>query len=143
MSNSANSLTRPLPELRNAGAEYWRAASKRVLLVPLCRACGKTFWHPRSRCPYCAADRVEWKQSSGNGVVHTFTIVRQSPDPFFKTRVPYVVAMVQLDDGPLLMSNIAGCDVNAVKIGMRVSVTFEPATDDIAIPIFRPEHDHR
>lgn len=84
---------------------------------------------------------MEWAPSQGKGVVHTFTVVRQSPDPFFKTQVPYVVAMVQLDGGPMIMSNIVGCDVAAVAIGMRVSVKFEPAGDDLAIPLFRPDHE--
>jgi hypothetical protein len=75
--------------------------------------------------------------SKGTGIVHTFTVVRQSFDPFFKSKVPYVVAMVRLDEGPLMMSNIVECDVAAVKIGMRVDVLFEPATSEVAIPMFR------
>ena len=71
-------------------------------------------------------------------MIHTFTVVRQSGDPFFKTRIPYAVAMVHLDDGPILMSNIVDCDVNTIKIGMRVAVAFESAGDDLAIPMFRP-----
>jgi len=81
---------------------------------------------------------VEWVRSTGKGIVHTFTVVRQSPDPFFKSKVPYVVAMVELDEGPMIMSNIASCEVDTVKIGMRVSVTFERASEDIAIPLFVP-----
>jgi hypothetical protein len=84
---------------------------------------------------------VEWTPSNGKGEVHTFTVVRQSADAFFKTKVPYVVAMVQLDDGPLIMSNIVECDVEAVAIGMRVSVVFEPVGEDLAIPLFVPDRD--
>ena len=66
---------------------------------------------------------MDWKQASGRGVVHTFTVVRRTTDPYFRTRVPYVVAMIELDEGPRIMSNVTGCDVHAVRIGMPVSVT--------------------
>ena len=131
--------TRPLPEFRNAGAEYWRQAARGILVVPTCRACGRNFWHPRPRCPHCASDKVAWTECSGKGVVHTFTVVRQTADPFFQSKVPYAVAMVRLDEGPMLMSGIAGCTVDEVKIGMRVVAVFEPASDKIAIPLFKPD----
>jgi uncharacterized protein len=86
---------------------------------------------------------VEWVRSIGKGIVHTFTVVRQSPDPFFKSKVPYVVAMVELDEGPMIMSNITNCEVDRVKIGMRVSVRFERASDDMAIPLFAPDGDSK
>lgn len=136
---TANTRTRPRPETRNAGAAYWRAAANETLVLPTCRQCARGFWHPRPRCPHCGSDRVEWVRSTGKGIVHTFTVVRQSPDPFFKSKIPYVVAMVELDEGPMIMSNIANCEVDAVKIGMRVSVTFERASDDIAVPLFAPD----
>ena len=107
-------------------------------MVPNCRDCGRAFWHPRPRCPHCGSASVEWKRSRGEGVVHTFTVVRQSGDPFFKTRTPYAVAMVQLDDGPLLMSNVVDCEVDKIKIGMRVVASFEAAGEDLAIPLFKP-----
>jgi uncharacterized protein len=130
-------VSRPLPELRNAGAEYWRAAARGTLVIPTCRECSRAFWHPRPRCPHCGSDRVELARSTGTGVVHTFTVVRQSSDPFFKSKVPYVVAMVRLDEGISMMSNIVECDVDAVRIGMPVKVEFEAAAGDIAIPVFR------
>ena len=98
--------SRPLPELRNFGAEFWRAAARGVLAVPKCTHCGETFWHPRPHCPHCGSAAIQWVATSGEGVVHTFTIVRQSDDPFFKTRVPYVVAMVVLDEGIRLMLSL-------------------------------------
>ena len=136
---TADAPTRPLPELRNFGRDYWRAAAKGTLVVPLCRDCGATFWHPRPRCPHCGSSAVEWRQHPGNGTVHTFTVIRQSQDPFFKSKVPYAVAMVQLDNGPLVMSNLADCEVDAIKIGMRVKVMFEPVTEELAIPMFKPD----
>jgi uncharacterized protein len=135
---TANAPARPLPELRNFGAEYWRAAAKGMLVIPACVGCGRNFWHPRPHCPFCGSPAVEWKGHSGKGIVHTFTVVRQSSDAFFKTKVPYAVVMVQLDDGPLVMSNLVECEVANVKIGMRVAVTFEPVNEEVAIPMFKP-----
>jgi uncharacterized protein len=135
---TANVPIRPLPELRNFGVEYWRAAAKGMLMVPNCRDCRRTFWHPRPRCPHCGSASVEWKSSNGEGEVHTFTVVRQSGDAFFKSKVPYAVAMVQLDDGPLVMSNIVECEVDRIKIGMRVVATFEAAAEQLTIPMFKP-----
>ena len=79
-----------------------------------------------------------WVQARGTGVVHTFTVVRQTADPFLKARVPYVVAMVELEEGPRIMSNVIGCDVAAVHIGIAVSVTFEDAGEGLSLPMFVP-----
>lgn len=130
---------RPLPETRNAGAKFWTAAAEGVLLVPHCNACARAFWHPRPRCPNCGSDQVDWIRGSGRGAVHTFTVVRQSGDPYFKTRVPYAVAMIELDEGPRMMSNVVDCPLDALKIGMRVEVLFEPAGEGMAIPMFKPQ----
>ena len=134
-----NAPSRPLPETRNAGGKFWIAAAEGTLLIPKCNACERTFWHPRPRCPHCGSDRVDWIRGSGKGTVHTFTVVRQAGDPYFKTRLPYAVAMVELDEGPRIMSNVVECPVDTLKIGMRVEVVFEPAGEGMAIPMFRPE----
>ncbi len=131
--------SRPLPETRNAGEKFWTAAAEGALLVPKCIACERTFWHPRPRCPHCGSDRVDWIGGSGGGTVHSFTVVRQSGDSYFKTKVPYAVAMIELDEGPRMMSNIVECAIDTLKIGMRVEVVFEPAGEGMAIPMFRPE----
>jgi uncharacterized OB-fold protein len=82
---------------------------------------------------------VDWIKGSGKGSVHTFTVIRQSGDPYFKTKVPYALAMVELDEGPRMMSNVVECAVDEIKIGMRVEVLFEAAGEGVAIPLFRPE----
>ena len=135
---SERKTSRPLPETRNAGAEYWKAAGEGRLVLPRCRRCAKPFWYPRPQCPACGADELEWLGASGRGRVHTFTVVRQSADPFFKGKVPYVVAMIELEEGPLLLSNLVGCAPESVSVGMPVSVSFEQAGKGIGIPVFRP-----
>jgi len=136
---SERSPARPLPETRNAGATFWSKAAEGVLVVPKCTACGRTFWHPRPRCPHCGSERVEWIRASGKGTVHTFTVVRQSGDPYFKTKVPYAVAMIDVDEGVRIMTNIVDTPLDTLAIGMRVEVLFEDAGGGIAIPLFRSE----
>jgi uncharacterized OB-fold protein len=132
-------MTRPRPETRNAGRAYWKAAAEGRLVLPHCTSCAKPFWHPRPHCPACGSQRVEWKAASGKGSVHTFTIVRQSADAYFRARVPYVVAMIDLDEGVRIMSNVVDCAPEAVAIGMRVRVTYERLDGAIGIPLFVPE----
>ena len=128
---------RPRPETRNAGATFWSKAAEGVLVVPKCTECARTFWHPRPRCPHCGSERVDWIHASGRGVVHTFTVVRQSGDPYFKTKVPYAVAMIDLDEGVRIMTNIVDTPLDSLAVGMRVEVLFEDAGAGIAIPLFR------
>ena len=127
---------RPLPDTRNAGHQYWRAAADGVLLIPRCNACARTYWHPRPRCPHCGAGDVDWIESAGRGEIHTWTIVRQSGDPYFRTRVPYAVAIVEIE-GVRMMTNIVDTPLESLSIGMPVEVLFEPAGPGIAIPLFR------
>jgi len=129
---------RPHPDVRGAGREYWRAARSGVLQVQRCDECGHVFWYPRLHCPSCGGERLAAVATSGRGVVHTFTIVRQSGDRFFRTRVPYALAMIELAEGPLVMSNVIDCPAEQVAIGMPVEVTFEPFGEEYALPLFRP-----
>ena len=126
-----------MPETRNAGATFWSKAAEGVLVVPKCTECGRTFWHPRPRCPHCGSERVDWIRASGRGTVHTYTVVRQSDDPYFKTKAPYAVAMIDLDEGVRIMTNIVDTPLAALAVGTRVEVLFEDAGGGIAIPLFR------
>ena len=126
-----------MPDTRNAGAAFWSKAAEGVLVVPKCTECGRTFWHPRPRCPHCGSERVDWIRASGRGTVHTYTVVRQSDDPYFKTKAPYAVAMIDLDEGVRIMTNIVDTPLAALAVGTRVEVLFEDAGGGIAIPLFR------
>jgi uncharacterized OB-fold protein len=141
--------SRPTPDTRNAGARYWAAAANGVLLLPKCLECGQTFWHPRPRCPHCGSARVDWIESAGRGAIHTFTIVRETNEPYFRMHVPYAVAMIDLDEGVRVMSNVVDTPLETVCIGMRVEVSFDASTTalqhgpgaaaaaEMAIPLFR------
>ena len=105
----------PVPDLETA--PYWEGTGSGRLLIKHCDACGRDFFYPRSHCPRCWSSSTSWKEASGDGVVYTFTIVRQNDLPPFKERLPYVVAIVELDEGVRLTSNIEGfktmCIANA------------------------------
>ncbi|SRR5581483_9934558 len=136
---SETGAARPAPDVRGPGRPYWRSGGDGVLRLPRCGACGRPFWYPRVHCPHCGSGALEWIAVSGRGRVYTFTVVRRSSDPFFAPRVPYVVAMVELAEGPRVMTNVVGCDPGSVRIGMPVTVTFERLADDVHVPLFRPD----
>ena len=105
------------------------------LLLPWCKSCGKPHFYPRSACPHCWGDEYEWRPALGAGVIHTFTVVRANPPTAFKEHLPYVVAIIDLDEGVRMMSNIVDFPSN-LAIGDRVSVTFVERHNAI-LPLFR------
>ena len=131
---------RPLPAPDGVSAPYWEAASRGELRIQRCPACGHRQFYPRALCTVCATD-PEWEPASGRGVVHTFTVIRQNYARPFRDELPYVVAIVELDEGVRLTSNIEGCAPEDVRCGMKVRVAFrEEARDErsIFLPVFRP-----
>lgn len=128
---------RPAPVPDPDSEPYWSAALEGRLLVQRCGTCAAHQLYPRDRCISCRGP-VEWVEASGRGTVYSFTIIRQNYSRSFKHLIPYVVALVDLDEGPRLMTNIVGCDPDSVGIGMRVQATFEQVSDQAAIALFTP-----
>ena len=114
---------------------YWEAAQQGRLVFKKCLACGQIQFPPRHLCPKCWSDRSEWVTSAGTGRVYSYSIVRRAPSPAHAGKVPYVLAVVDLDDAPRMVTNIVGEDALGVKIGDAVKVVFE-ACDGGAIPQF-------
>ena len=106
--------------------------------MPRCRSCDRLVWYPRRRCPRCHGDDLAWETLSGLGTVYASTVVHRAPSPQLEDDVPYVVALVDLDEGARLMTNIVECAPESVEIGMRVGVTFRRVSDDAALPLFAP-----
>lgn len=132
--------TRPLPIANEADTgQFWAATKARRLTYQQCANCGTVVFHPRAHCTGCVDGRLEWKQASGNGTVYTYSVVRQSYHPFFRNRVPYAVAWVDLDEGPRILTNIVGVEDarTGVRVGQRVVVEWEEHKD-LCIPLFRP-----
>jgi uncharacterized OB-fold protein len=129
----------PLPVATPETRPFWEAARRHELSVQRCRACGRHFFYPRAVCPHCLADDVEWRRVSGRGTVHTFTVVHRGQRNF-PLPAPYVIAIVELDEGPRLMTNLVGIepDPAKIRIGLPVEVVFEDVSADVALPRFRP-----
>jgi uncharacterized OB-fold protein len=129
----------PVSDLETA--PYWEATKNGKLMIKECRGCGRAFFYPRSHCPRCWSTDTAWREASGRGTVYTFTIVFQNDLPPFRDRVPYVVAVIELDEGVRMTSNIEGIAPEEVRCGLPVRVAFrEEARGDhtVAIPVFRP-----
>lgn len=132
--HSGKIFPRPSPET----SVYWDACRDHQLMIQKCSNCNHYQFYPRIMCTECMCANVEWVKASGNGEIISFTIVRHPVSKAYAEEVPYVVALIELAEGPGLMSNIVECDVNSVKIGMQVEVLFEDWSEEISIPKFRP-----
>ena len=129
---------KPVPAPTRETRPFWDGCKAHELRIQRCAACGHHQFFPRIYCVRCFNDRVEWVRASGRATVSSFTIVRRPVSAAFAADVPYVVALVTLEEGPVMMTNIAGCAPEAVRIGMPVEASFEDWTDEISIPKFRP-----
>jgi uncharacterized OB-fold protein len=119
---------------------YWERARAHELWLMHCDDCGQSHFYPRPICPLCFSRNTKWVQSSGRGKLYAFTIVHRGPTPAFQDRVPYVAALVQLDDGPRLPTTLVDVapDPSAIHIGMALEVVFDDVTDAVTLPRFRP-----
>ncbi len=131
-------VSKPVPVPTRETKPYWEGCKKHELRVQQCTACGHHQFYPRLYCTACMSEKVEWVQASGKGKVLSFTVVYRPVTQAFAAEVPYVVALVTLDEGPQMMTNIIGCAPEKVHIGMSVEVTFEDWTEEISVPKFRP-----
>ena len=138
MSDQKPAPTRPLPSLKELDTQpFWAATAEEKLTYTVCRDCGAVVFYPRAHCTSCGSHNLAWRESAGFGEVYTFSVVRQSYHPFFRTVAPYAVAWIDLDEGPRLLSNVIDVDVDALTIGQRVQVHWEHH-EGLAIPLFRP-----
>lgn len=128
--------TRP-PRRTEETAPFWDACAQHRLALPRCESCAQLIWYPRRFCPACGGTAISWEEMSGNGSIYTFTIVRRGQGPY-KEVAPYVLAYVELDEGPRILTNVVTDDVEAVRCGQRVRVRFDPAGDSDAIFRFEP-----
>ena len=127
-----------MPRSRPETAAWWEACREEKLMIQRCSQCGAFQFYPRIVCTSCMSDQVEWFQASGRAKVVTFTVCRLPVAKAYAADVPYVVALVQLEEGPTMMSNIVQCDPESVLCGMPLEVVFEVWSDEITMPQFRP-----
>ena len=132
-----SSLPAPAPPVTLESQPFWDAAAEGRLVLPRCDACTTVIWYPRAFCPACGSSSVGWIDAAGTGSVYSYTVVRKGQGAY-RDAAPYVVAYVELDEGPRMMTNVVDCDPDAVAIGMRVEVTFDATDKGTALPRFRP-----
>ena len=126
----------PSPDMETQ--PFWDGCREGKFLLRHCNACGRDHYYPRPFCPSCWGDDVSWKEASGRGKLYTYSIVHVNDLPPFNERVPYVAAIVELDEGPRMMTRIVDCDAEALDVGTRLRARFEPLDDDVTIIVFAP-----
>ncbi len=127
----------PSPEPNADSRAYWDAAREGRLVIRQCQDCGTHHFMPRALCPSCWSDRLAWVDSQGLGTVYSLSVVHRAPTSDFGAVVPYVIAMIDLDEGPRMFANIVGDAALEASIGERVEVVFETRDDGRVLPQFR------
>ncbi|MFK7730496.1 MAG: Zn-ribbon domain-containing OB-fold protein [Pseudomonadales bacterium] len=117
--------------------EFQAGCEQRELRLQQCSVCNNVQFYPRIMCTECGDDKLDWKVASGEGIVASFTKVRQAIDPKFKDLLPYVVALVDLQEGPRMMAAIIDADVDTLQIGDSVNLDFMPWGDEALRPVFK------
>ena len=130
--------TKPMPTTSGETRPYWESSRRGQLLIQRCDSCDEYQFYPRGICVSCFTPNIKWVQASGKGTVWTFTITRQNRAPGFAEDVPYVLALVELEEGVKMFTNIIDCPPQDVHIGMPVEVTFRQASDQMTVPYFKP-----
>jgi uncharacterized OB-fold protein len=127
---------KPIPEISEVAKPYWEAARNDELHIQRCTSCGKAIFYPRHWCPHCLGQEITWERASGDGRIHSFSTVYQAPFEAYKSDTPYVLALIELAEGPVMMTNVVNCDPEAVTVGLPVRVCFEERADGFKIPQF-------
>ena len=117
------------PVITAESKAFFDAARQGRLLIPVCTTCTRAHWYPRAICPFCASDKVDWREASGKGTIYTFSIMR-------RVKEPYVIAHVTLAEGPTMLTNIVACDADDVRIGQTVTVVFQDSDEGPPVPMF-------
>lgn len=129
---------KPLPKINGDNRPFWEGCRNRELRFQKCQNCGHVRWPPAHLCPDCHAAETDWLVSGGVGRVYTFAVYHTAFHPGFSDELPYTVAVVVLDEGPHLLTNIVDCPPDRVRCDMPVEVVWEDVDERITLPKFRP-----
>ena len=132
-----NEYKKPLPTITDENRPFWEGCKQGKLQLQKCGQCGHIRYPISHVCPDCLSYEFTWQQLSGRGDVFSYVVFHQLYNKAFADDIPYNVALVQLEEGPRMYSNIVGVDNDAVKIGDKIEVMFDPVTPEISIPKFR------
>jgi len=134
----SDAYEKPLPTITPETEPFWAATRNGKLSMQKCAGCNHIRYPVNEICPRCLSEDAEWVTLSGKGTVFSFIVFHQVYNQAFAKDVPYNVALIQLDEGPRMFSNVVGVPNDAVKVGDRVEAVFEKATETVTIPRFRP-----
>ena len=128
---------KPLPVIEKWNAPYWQAAKRHEFVAQRCRACGYVHLPPGPVCTNCLSDDQDWVPLSGKGTINSYGVYNQQWHPGFADAIPYNVALIELAEGPQIISQVIGCENDALACGLPVEVTFDDVTPEVTLPKFR------
>ena len=134
---SADAAKKPLPTPDADTASFWQGLREGKLLLQHCADCGHVQYYQQGTCRSCGSENLSHRPASGRGKVHSFSVVYRAPGPAFKSDVPYAVLLVELEEGPRMISTFIGGRPEDVTFDMEVVLTFEKVTDEVTLPRFR------
>ena len=133
--------SKPIPSPQGESDVYWQKAKDHELWLRKCNSCGEAYFYPRDISPCCFSRNTRWIRASGKATLFSYGIVHRSPHPSFNEEAPFVVAIVQLEEGPKIPTNIITDETPSpenIRIGMPLHVIFEDISDEISLVKFTP-----
>ncbi len=136
--NETPKLNRPVPEPRNFSKPFWDGAKEKKFMIQYCTKFGKYQFFPRPTSIYTGGQGLEWREATGKATLYSYTVTRRGP-PAFHGQEPYVIGSIQLEEGPRIMTTIVNCEVDDIKIGMNLRLTWDEINEDYNYPVFEPD----
>lgn len=137
MAETSNPV-KPAPVVQPWAQPFWDAAKEHRLILQYCRECDRAIHYPRVACPHCGAQELEWRPATGRGRVYSFTVVENNAPSAFLADMPYVVAVIDLEEGVRMLSNVVAADADELRCDMPVEVVFDDVDERFTLPKFRP-----
>jgi uncharacterized OB-fold protein len=135
---SGEEYAKPLPRPNEVSLPFWEGTRAHELRVQRCRGCGRHIFYPRAICPFCLSEHLDWVTASGKGKVYSYTVVRRAMHPAFREDTPYVLAIVELEEGPRLTTNVVGVEPEKVRVDMPVQAAYDDVTPEVTLLKFEP-----
>lgn len=132
-------MSRTFPRPTKISAPFWAACHERLFQMQRCGDCARFVWFPMYMCPHCSSMDLHWTELSGKGTVYSCTLVMDPVSAASAPPGPLMVALVELDEGPVMMTNIVGEGAEDVVIGERVTLIFQQVSDEVTLPVFERE----
>ena len=128
---------KPLPKPTPWSKPFWDGCKRHELLIQKCKECQNFIFYPKMFCPQCLSPNLVWVKASGRGKEYSYTVVHSYQPSEFSEDVPYIVAVIELNERVKMMSNVVGCKPDEVKCDMSVEVIFEDITEEFTLPKFK------